>query len=76
MSSSSNEDAAEKPRRSWRYGPLRLILPWVGMTVGILLTIGGSTGSRSPIFLLVGPGLIALSIAAFLLYRWMARRGI
>jgi hypothetical protein len=46
------------------------------MTVGIMLTIGGSTGSRSPIFLFVGPGLIALSVAAFLLYRWMARRGI
>lgn len=64
----------------WRYGPLRLVMPWLCVGVGILMTIRGalavSSGDGDPLFLLLGTSLIVLGIIAFFVYRWMAKRGI
>lgn len=80
MTDEKPEDAHRPPRRyRWRYGPLRLVLPWVTIGVGILMAVRGLTGSgpsQAPLDGPLGIGLIVLGIAAFFLYRWMAKRGI
>lgn len=68
------------PRRyKWRYGPLRLIGPWVAAAVGVFLLVRGIIDLQTqgePLFIYVGSGLILLAIIFFFIYRWMAKRGV
>lgn len=69
------------PRRyKWRYGPLRLLLPWISIAVGgfwlVRAVLDPKATEDSPVFLILGISLIVLGIVAFLVYRWMAKRGI
>ena len=62
--------------RTLRFNPLRALLPWFAVAAGLYLTIRGATGGMDAIFVVLGPALVVLGIAAFFLYRWMAKRGI
>lgn len=69
---------ADRPYKR-RYGPLRLITPWVAAAVGVFLVARGVIELQAqgePLFIYVGSGLIVLAVAFFFLYRWMARRGL
>lgn len=62
-----------------KYGPLRLVLPWVAVAVGLLVAVThvGGIADGSGMGLFVGGIAVAvLGVAAFFVYRWMARRGI
>jgi len=85
MSDSEKEELQEpeKPRRyKWRYGPIRLAMPWISVAVGILSVVRnsggiGRGGSHDTTFSFVfGLALIAAGIIFFFVYRWMAKRGI
>jgi hypothetical protein len=78
----TNEERANrvaKPRAyKWRYGPLRLVMPWLAIGGGVVMTIRGALGlteNADLFFLILGVSLIVLGIAAFFVYRWMAKRG-
>lgn len=75
--SGQNGTGTPEPRKyKWRYGPIRLVAPWVAVAVGIFFAIQGATGGMASIFLITGPILCILGVAAFFLFRWMAKRGI
>jgi spore maturation protein SpmB len=59
-----------------RFNPLREILPWVAVAVGIFHTIRAATGAMDSIFLITGPILTVIGITGFLIARWMKKRGI
>ncbi len=68
-----------EPRRyKWKYGPLRLAMPWIAVAAGLFLGIRGLvTGADgNPLLTVVGFGLVALGVIAFFVYRAMAKRGI
>lgn len=81
-----NEDLNEshggeqRRRYKWRYGPLRLVIPWLCMAVGILLIvvaiIGWADHHDEVVNFWIGIWLIVLGIVAFFGYRWMAKKGI
>lgn len=63
------------PRKyKWRYGPLRLAMPWIALVVGAGMIIQGINGN--PLFVTLGIIAIAFGVIAFFVYRWMARKGI
>lgn len=73
----SEQERTTKPK--WKYGPLRLAMPWIAIVVGIVLGVRGliehqATGDS--LFIAVGFGLAALGVAMFFVYRWMAKRGL
>lgn len=79
--SNTDEKANETPRRfrTLRPNPLRDVLPWGAVVVGIVHAVRGGfelAHGSSPLQLLVGLGLAALGIIAFVIYRWQARRGL
>lgn len=80
MSEESNSREPKPRRYKWRYGPLRIVMPWLCIAVGILLAIKGAldlaTNGGDPFFLILGSALVVLGIVAFFVYRWMARRGL
>ncbi|MDN4650007.1 hypothetical protein [Curtobacterium sp. PsM8] len=51
---------------------MRLVMPWAAVVVGALLAVM----HRTPVLLWAGIGLIALGVAFFFVYRFMAKRGI
>lgn len=65
-------DGQRPSRYQWRYGPVRLVMPWAAVVVGVLLAVM----HRTPMLLWAGIGLIALGVAFFFVYRFMAKRGI
>ena len=75
-------DGEPARRYKWRYGPLRLIGPWVAIGVGLILVItraGGLSkvgGQNTTLLFIAGVVLIVLGIVTFFVYRWMAKRGI
>jgi hypothetical protein len=67
--------------RRLRFNPLRMVMPWVAVAFGLLMVlvwIVGTAGGRSvsAVYPLVGSGLVVLGVVAFILARWMARRGL
>ena len=66
--------------RRYPYGPLhlRIVMPIVGIVVGILFAVRGigRAGDGDPLFLILGVVLVVLGIVAIPLARWMAKRGI
>jgi hypothetical protein len=70
------------PQYRWRYGPVRITMPWVCIALGILFTVRGSQGlSRSgdqntTELFWIGVGLIVLGVIGFFVARWMAKRGL
>lgn len=65
------QDSDKRPYK-WRYGPLRLVMPWLCVAVGIYSVVVNS----SPLRIGIGLGLIAFGVVVFFVYRWMAKRGI
>ncbi len=68
-----------KTKTKWKYGPLRLAMPWIAIVVGIVLGIRGlieHLATGNPLFIAVGFGLTALGVIMFFIYRWMAKRGL
>lgn len=61
--------------RRLRFSPLRDLLPWVAVAVGIALTIRAATGGMGSIFFIAGPALCVLGDIAFFVFRWMGKRG-
>lgn len=59
-----------------RFNPLRDVLPWVAVVVGIVFAIRAAVGEMGSIFLILGPALSVFGVVAFIVFRWMARRGI
>jgi hypothetical protein len=79
--SDGDEEADQTPRRfrTLHPNPLRDISPWVVVAVGILQAVRGGIDfahGGSPVGLLMGIGLTVVGIIAFLVYRWLARRGL
>ncbi|MCJ1714463.1 hypothetical protein ACLBWP_16560 [Microbacterium sp. M1A1_1b] len=71
--SGPEDNGAQRPSRyQWRYGPLRLVMPWVAIVVGALLAIMNS----DPVLRIGGIGLIVFGIILFFVYRFMAKRGV
>ena len=80
MTENSPNNDSQPRKYKWRYGPLRLTLPWLSIAVGIAMVVKGAIGlgadgSGDPLFLILGSSLVVLGIVAFFVYRWMARRG-
>lgn len=76
----SSESGNDTPPRKykWRYGPLRLVMPWLAIAGGVLSVVRGVNDLQSkgdPLFIYVGVGLIVLAIVFFFVYRWQAKRG-
>ena len=70
-------DEMSGPRKyGWRYGPLRLVAPWACVAFGLFHTVKAVTGGMDSLFLVTGPILIMVGLAAFFIARWMAKRGI
>jgi hypothetical protein len=76
-------DEAAPPRKyKWRYGPVRLVSPWIAVIVGILFVIegrgaaSGSTNRGVEVLFFVGLILIVVGVVSFFLARWMAKKGI
>lgn len=64
---------AEAPRRyAWRYGPLRLVMPWACVGFGVVMVVARTTLTH----LWLGCGLVVLGVVAFFVFRWMAKRGL
>ena len=81
--SEQNHHPADEPgwgHRRYPYGPLhlRLVMPIVGIVVGILFAVRGigRAGDGDALFLVLGVVLVVLGIVAIPLARWMAKRGI
>jgi len=78
----TNEDESSgTPRRfqTLRPNPLRDVLPWVGVVVGVVLIARGVfdlANHHGPGQLLVGAGLAAIGLVVFFINRWQARRGL
>jgi hypothetical protein len=68
----------EMPRRfrTLRFNPLRQVLPYVAIALGIFHTVRAATGAMDPIFLTTGPILIVIGVAAIFIFRWMKKRGL
>jgi hypothetical protein len=74
---SERDSRTSEPRKcKWRFGPLRLALPWISVAAGIVMVIKGASGSSDPSFMALGFGLILLGVIAFFVYRAMAKRGL
>ena len=71
-----NTDARPRRFRTLRFNPLREVLPWVVIVVGVFQFIQAATGAMDSVFLIIGPVLIVIGISAFFLARWMKKRGI
>jgi hypothetical protein len=71
-----NKRTDETPRRfrTLRFNPLRDVLPWIAIAVGILHTIRAATGSMDPMFLITGPILIVIGVSGFFIARWLKKR--
>lgn len=75
------DETSGTPRRfrTLRPNPLRDVLPWVGVVVGVVLVVRGvfdlvnRLGSDE---LLVGAGLAVIGLVVFFINRWQARRGL
>jgi hypothetical protein len=85
MTAPGDDDTrAEAPARKykWRYGPVRLVGPWVAVLVGLIAVITHANGlnksgsENTGLLFYIGLGLIALGVIMFFVYRWMAKRGI
>jgi hypothetical protein len=79
--SDGHEETNETPRRfrTLRPNPLRDVLPWVAVAVGIIQSVRGGinlTHGGSPVQILIGVGLAVLGIIVFAINRWQARRGL
>jgi hypothetical protein len=69
-------------RHRRRYGPVRLVLPWIAIVVGAIMAVTRIDGldkrgeDNTAVLFLAGLGLVVLGVIAFFVYRWMAKRGI
>ena len=72
---SDGDDSTPRRFRRMRFSPLRDLLPWVAVALGIVVAIRALIGSMDPIFLILGPALSVFGIAAFFFVRWIGRRG-
>jgi hypothetical protein len=74
------DEASGVPRRfrTLRPNPIRDVLPWVVIAVGVTLVFRGAfeiVGDHGPGQLFVGVGLVVLGLVVFFVNRWQARRG-
>jgi hypothetical protein len=80
----ADEDQRDEPDRQstrWRYGPVRLISPWIAVAAGIFFVIRGTAnlprpGNDGTTYIIVGVVLIVVGVIGFFVARWMAKRGI
>jgi len=77
----SEKSESEPPRPyKWRYGPLRLVMPWLCIAVGVFMAGDGAlslaaNGGGDPLIFMLGLGLIVVGIVTFFVARWQAKRG-
>ena len=78
--SESTDGEKPVPRRFRRLksNPLRDVMPWVAVVVGLVLVVRAALG-RSPgddaVWLVMGLVLAALGVVVFFVDHWQARRG-
>lgn len=76
--STDGEKSVPRRFRRLRSNPLRDVLPWVAVVVGLVLVVRAALG-RSPgddiVWLVMGLVLAALGIVVFFVNRWQARCG-
>jgi hypothetical protein len=75
------DETTGTPRRfrTLRPNPLRDVLPWVAVVVGVVLIIRGVfdiSRHDDPAQLLIGFGLAALGLVVFFVNRWQSKRGL
>lgn len=75
------DETSETPRRfrTLQPNPLRDVLPWVAVVVGVVLIIRGVfdvSRHDDPARLLIGLGLAALGVVVFFVNRWQSKRGL
>jgi len=79
MSESSDGDESVPRRfRRLRFNPLRDVMPWVAVVVGLFLVVRAALGRSpgdDPVWLVMGLVLAAVGIVVFFVDRWQARRG-
>lgn len=74
------DETTGTPRRfrTLRPNPLRDVLPWVAVVVGVVLIVRGTVDvSRhdDPAQTLIGAVLAVIGLVVFFINRWQARRG-
>lgn len=73
------DDGAPQRFQRLRFNPIRDVLPWVVMVVGIIEAIRGLINighGGGPTMLLIGLGLVVLGAVAFIINTAQARRGL
>jgi hypothetical protein len=75
---SENRSTDDTPRRfrTLRFNPLREMLPWVAIVVGIVQTARAGTGAIDPIFTMLGLVLIVVGGSGFFVGRWLEKRNL
>jgi uncharacterized membrane protein len=79
MSESSDGDESVPRRfRRLRFNPLRDVMPWVAVVVGLFLVVRAMVGRSpgdDPVWLVMGVVLAVIGLVVFFVNRWQARRG-
>lgn len=75
------DETTGTPRRfrTLRPNPLRDVLPWVAVVVGVVLIVRGVVDifrHNSPAQLLIGACLAVVGLVVFFINRWQAKRGL
>jgi hypothetical protein len=79
MSEPVDETTPRRFRRLAHGGPLRLLMPWVCMVVGIGMVVRGLLDVQvrgDALFVFLGSGLFVLALVVLLVNRWQEHRGL
>jgi hypothetical protein len=78
MSDGERDDETPQRFRRLRFNPLRDVLPWVVVVVGLIEVVRGLIGighGGGPAMLLIGLGMVVIGVVVFIINRAQTRRG-
>lgn len=79
MSEPADETTPRRFRRLPHGGPLRLLMPWVCIVVGVGMLVKGAIDAQvrgDALYSLLGAGLVVLGVVVFFVNRWQEKRGL
>lgn len=79
MSEPVDDTTPRRFRRLPHGGPLRLLMPWICVIVGVAMAVKGAIDLQvrgDGLFVVLGAGLVIVGVVAFFVYRWLEKRGL